>query len=244
MRILAIDIESTPNLADVWSLWNQNVSLNQLRQSSELLCFACKWVGNEDMLFYSQWSDGKDEMIRAAYQLLDTADAVLHYNGRHFDIPYLNKEFLLAGLTPPSPYRQIDLYSTVKKRFRFPSNKLDYVAKAMGFEGKVSHEGHELWVKVMAGNEDARTRMQEYNEQDVRLLEQMYRRLLPWIPGHPNRMLMMQGGCTACGSGNIIDRGSTYTGVSEYRTWQCLDCGKWMSETKRIFGAFLKEAAL
>jgi len=34
MQILLLDIETAPNTAHVWGLWNQNVSLNQLMESS------------------------------------------------------------------------------------------------------------------------------------------------------------------------------------------------------------------
>lgn len=242
MRILAVDIETSPNLAHVWSLWNQNVSLNQLRESSELLCFSAKWVGTPATMFYSRWDHGHAEMVRTAHHLLDNADAVLHFNGKSFDIPYLNKEFLLAGFTPPSPYAQIDLYTTVKKRFRFPSNKLDYVSRVMGFEGKKTHEGHELWVKVIAGDKDAQKRMRAYNEQDVVLLEQMYEKLLPWIPGHPNRALIDGWGkCSGCGSPDLIERESSFTAMSGFRRFQCLRCGTWMRETRRVNSTILRE---
>ncbi|NIV35232.1 MAG: hypothetical protein GWN58_38990, partial [Anaerolineae bacterium] len=49
-------------------------------------------------------------MLEGAWELLDEADAVVHYNGKKFDIPTLNREFVKYGFTPPSPYKQIDLY--------------------------------------------------------------------------------------------------------------------------------------
>ena len=44
-------------------------------------------------------------MIKGIHKLLDECDAVIHYNGSKFDIPTLNKEFLLHGLHPPAPYK-------------------------------------------------------------------------------------------------------------------------------------------
>jgi DNA polymerase elongation subunit (family B) len=186
------------------------------------------------MMFYSSWTHTHNEMVGHAHRLLGECDAALHYNGKRFDIPYLNKEFLIEGLGPPVPYANIDLYAVVKKRFRFPSNKLDYVSQEMGFGGKVHHEGHELWVKVLAGDEDAQRRMQEYNEQDVVLLEQMYRQLRPWIPSHPNVALIDgEGSCVVCGSMKLVERESAYTAMSKYKQFQCLKCGSWQRETAR-----------
>jgi DNA polymerase elongation subunit (family B) len=243
LKILALDIETTPNLAHVWQLWNiNNVSLTQLQASSELLCFSAKWIGSSTVKFYSEWEHGKQAMVQTAHELLDEADVALHYNGKRFDIPYLNKEFVTAGLTPPSPYQQIDLYQTVKRRFKFPSNKLDYVAQALGLEGKVSHTGHELWVKVMAGDEDARALMREYNERDTVLLEELYEKLLPWIPSHPN--VALHAGkelcCTSCGSSKLQPRESSYTALSKFDQFQCLKCGSWMRNVTRAAGTTMR----
>lgn len=239
MRTLCLDIETSPNTAQVWQLWNVNsISLAQLQESSELLCFSAKWLGEDEIFFYSDWEHGKTQMVAKAHWLLDNADAVLSYNGKAFDIPYLNKEFLLAGLSPPSPCQQIDLYTTVKKRFKFPSYKLDYVSRVMGFEGKVAHEGHALWVKVLSGDKDAMARMEAYNKQDVILLEQMYEKLRAWIPGHPNVHLMDGvGWCTTCGSHDVVERESSYTAMSRFQNYQCLACGTWIREAKRSGGS-------
>ena len=155
MRILLLDIESSPNTAHVWGLWQQNVSLNQLMESSYVLCYAAKWLGEKEMFFDSVHQSKPKKMLKGIHGLLNDADAVIHYNGSKFDIPTLNKEFLLHSFNPPSPYKQIDLLRTVRSNFRFPSNKLDYVAQRLGLGKKQEHEGHELWVKCMNGDKDA-----------------------------------------------------------------------------------------
>lgn len=240
LRILAIDIETSPNLAHVWGLWNVNVSLAQLRESTELLCFAAKWLGDDEVMFHRG-----EAMVEAAYGLLDAADVVVHWNGRRFDVPHLNREFLQAGYTPPAPFRQIDLMETVKKRFRFPSNKLDYVSRVLGLAGKVAHEGHELWVKCMAGDPEAWVTMEAYNRQDVTLLEDLYRELLPWIPGHPHRQLYGgTGRCPACSGSDVRSAGSAYTQVSKFAQYRCADCGTWLRGTKRVSGVEVTGAVL
>ena len=70
-------------------------------------------------------------MLEGIHKLLDEADAVIHYNGKRFDIPSLNKEFLLNGMFPPAPFKEIDLLTVARGRFRFVSNKLDYVAQQL-----------------------------------------------------------------------------------------------------------------
>jgi hypothetical protein len=243
VNILFLDIETTPGLADVWGMWNQNVGLSQLREAPGLLCFSAKFSDEENVDFISDHQHGRELMVKAAHYALDQADVVVTWNGRRFDIPHLNREFLEMGMTPPSPYRQVDLYQTAKRVFKFPSNKLDYVSKALGFAGKVRHEGHELWVKCMDGDEDAWRRMEEYNRQDVILLEQLYGRMLPWIPSHPSRAIDGdQTTCPKCGSSYYMQRrGYAVTAQSRYQRYQCQNCGAWSRSTKREGVSYIKE---
>jgi DNA polymerase elongation subunit (family B) len=235
MKILLLDIETSPNTAHVWGLWQQNVSINQLMESSYVLCYAAKWLGEEDIYFDSVHQSKPKAMLKGIHELLDSSDAVIHYNGTKFDIPTLNKEFLLNKLLPPSPYKQIDLLRVVRSNFRFPSNKLDYVSQRLGLGKKHAHEGHDLWVKCMNGDKDAWKRMEEYNIQDVVLLESLYDNLLPWIKNAPNRNLYQDTtGCPTCGSTRLQKRGTAVSTIGSYQRYQCRDCGSWSQGTKSV----------
>ena len=149
MKILLLDIETAPNVVHVWGLWKQNVGINQILDSGYVMCWAAKWVGEQDILFDSVAKSGTVKMLSGVYKLLNQADAVIHYNGSRFDIPTLNKEFVLQGWVPPEPYKQIDLLKVTRSQFKFPSNKLDYIARALGVGQKVKHAGHELWIRCL-----------------------------------------------------------------------------------------------
>lgn len=235
MRILLLDIETAPNLVHVWGLWQQNVHISQIMDSSYVMCWAAKWLGEKEIFFDSVHQSKPKTMLKRVHKLLEEADAVIHYNGTRFDIPTLNKEFLLNGLTPPSTYKQIDLLLTARGRFRFPSNKLDFIAQALGVGKKHKHAGHELWVKCMAGEDDAWKSMEEYNKQDVTLLEKVYEIFLPWIRNHPNVGLYNQSGeenCPNCGGTHLRPRGFAYTANTRYQRYRCGDCGTWSRSRK------------
>lgn len=235
MKILLLDIESSPNTAHVWGLWQQNVSINQLMESSYVLCYAAKWYGEKEVMFDSVHQSRPKTMLKGIHGLLNDADAVVHYNGTKFDIPTLNKEFLLHSFNPPSPYKQIDLLRVVRSSFRFPSNKLDYVAQRLNLGKKHEHEGHELWVKCMNGDKDAWKRMEKYNIQDVVLLENLYSHLLPWIKSHPNHNLFSDGHvCPNCSSSSLQRRGTAISSTGTYQRYQCRSCGTWSQSTKSI----------
>lgn len=230
MRILLLDIETAPNVAHVWGLWEQNVGLNQLLASGYVMCWAAKWFGEDEIMFDSVMQSHPKSMLKRIHALLCEADVVVHYNGKKFDIPTLNKEFVTYGMNPPSPYKQIDLLQVVKRQFKFPSNKLAYVAPELGLAPKEKHEGHEMWIKCMAKDAAAWVEMERYNRQDVGTLEELYVKLLPWIPNHPNRGLYDEPGvpcCPACGSGSLQRRGSARNAAGRYARYQCNDCGAW-----------------
>lgn len=228
MKILLLDIETSPNTAHVWGLWQQNVGINQLLESSYVMCWAAKWYGEKTIHF------GKD--LKKIYNMINEADVVIHYNGKKFDMPTLNKEFLLHGWTPPAPYKQIDLLRVVRSQFRFPSNKLDYVAQRLGLGKKVSHEGHELWIKCMAGDAAAWKRMEKYNKHDVVLLEKVYNKLLPWIKGHPNHNIYGNSdhNCPTCGSNSLQRRGFNHSITGTSQRFQCTKCGSWSQSVKTV----------
>jgi hypothetical protein len=175
-------------------------------------------------------------MLQRAWDLLNEADAVMGWNTKGFDMKHLNREFLEAGMNPPSPSVDLDLMLEVKSNFRFPSNKLDYVAQQLGLGAKVQHEGHTLWVKCMAGDDEAWERMREYQIQDVDLLIPLYQRLLPWIKNHPNYGLYSGEAecCPNCGSTQLRRQGSWKTSAGEFAKFVCGNCGKWSRSFKRM----------
>ncbi len=233
MKKLLLDIETAPNIAHVWGLWDQTIGLNQLLASGYVLCWSAKWHGKKRILFDSVQESKPKVMLRRIHQLIHDADVVIHYNGKKFDMPTLNKEFLLYDMTPPSPVKQIDLCNVARARFRFPSNKLEYVAKALGVTPKVTQRkfaGHTLWTECMNGNASAWREMKKYNCGDVITLEDVYDKMLPWIPSHPNHGLYgakLKAVCPSCGSENVMRRGITRLKTNAYARFSCKDCGSW-----------------
>jgi uncharacterized protein YprB with RNaseH-like and TPR domain len=234
MKLLFLDIETAPNSAFVWGLWNQNIGINQMIDSSKVLCWAAKWKDDKKVIYSGIDTDDHDAMIAKMHILMDQADVVCTYNGNRFDIPTLHKEFVILGLPPPAPSKSLDLFRIVRKNFKFPSNKLDYVAQKLGIGGKVKHEGFELWIKCMNNDETAWKKMQKYNKQDVILLEKLYERILPWLSGHINRNLYADGGdsCPTCGSHRLQRRGFSVSLTGRNQRFQCQDCGGWSKSSK------------
>ena len=178
-----LDIETTPLQVYTWGLWDQNIGINQIIKHTEMMCFGAKWLGQKKVTFKSAHQHGKQEMLETLHKMMDEADILIGWNSASFDHKHIRREFLEAGMEPPSPVKDLDLMSVVKANFLFPSNKLDYVAQKLGVGAKVKHSGFELWIDCMDGKASAWKEMRKYQIQDVELLDKLYNVLLPWLPG-------------------------------------------------------------
>ena len=236
-KILTLDIETSPHIASVWGLFQQNVSLNQLRECTTVISWAAKWHGKKTVIFRSDFHSGHQGLVLDMWNLLDEADIVLGWNQKGFDLKHLNREFLLAGLIPPSKYVIVDLMLETRRNFRFASNKLDHVSQQLDVGSKLSHTGMELWNGCVIENDPKSWAiMKRYNIQDVKLTEQVFDALRPWLK-MPNVNLYTGNegtACPGCGSENLTKRGTAKKATGTYQRYQCIDCAKWSTDAKRI----------
>lgn len=229
-KILTFDIETSPNFGGIWGLFNQNIGIGQLTDVTRMICFAAKWHHEKKVQFYSEFHNGREEMIRKAYELFDDADIVIGWNSKGFDVKHFKREFAKEGLTSPSPFKQIDLMHEVRREFRMTSNKLAFVAEYFGLHPKESNEGYGLWTKCLAGDAKAWAKMRSYNINDVKATEDIYDYLNSrgWIK-HPHVGLYTgeEGVCGNCGSQDLKRRGYAYTDLSKFPRYRCGNCGRW-----------------
>lgn len=244
MKILTLDIETTPHDVYAFGMWQQNIHLPFLKDPTRMLSWAAKWVGEDYTYFASEYSHSREVMVKEIYDMVNAADAIITFNGKSFDMKHLNREFVEQGLHPPTPYHNIDLLQTVRQNFKLPSNKLVYVAKWLGLdEQKMENRGLELWIDVMAGYPDAWAEMEEYNVQDVVTTEAVYFALRGWIKNHPNHGLYIEDQenpvCRNCESTHVHSKGGEYdtTGVFAYQRYKCQDCGANLRGRKNVKGS-------
>jgi len=238
VKILLLDIETISHTVRAWGLHNQFIAINQIKEPGRTICYAYKWLGEKGVAFDAEWlwegTLSYASFLEDIHKALDDADVVITYNGKSFDIPTLNKEFVLYGFPPPAPSKHIDLYQVVKRKFRFASKKLDFVCQALGLGSKTQHKGMELWNGVEDGDPKSQATMEKYNKQDVILLEKLYKRILPWISNHPSvplhKGLTDARRCPSCGGKRVQHRGFSVTRTGKYRRYQCTDCGSWGQE--------------
>lgn len=239
-KVLTLDIETSPHVAQVWGLWDQNVGLNQLRECTQVICWAAKWHGKKPVEFQSDHHTGHKEQILRMHELLSEADIVVGYNHKGFDLKHLNREFVLMGLSPPAPYKTVDLLMEMRRNFKWASNKLDHVSQQLGLGTKVSHAGMPLWTACVVENDPAAwAKMRKYNVHDVALTEQLYDAVFPWLK-LPNMNFygpakrVGEHRCPACTSENLNREGFSLTNAGKYQRFSCNACGQWSKSPHRL----------
>lgn len=227
-KILFLDIETKPAKIVSFGIRDQHIQHTQIIEDGGTICVGMKWLGKRPVEVLSDWEHGHDAMIECVHRRISEADAVASYNGNKFDLPKLMGDFLLAGLPPPPPITSIDVFLTARK-MGLISSKLAYVAPHLGLGGKLKHEGLAMWLAVMDGRPKAQRKMARYCAQDVRLLEDLYLRIRPYIANHPHMGKGKAKACGACGSERMQHRGDRRTKASIIERVQCQDCGSWDS---------------
>ena len=224
-KVLVLDIETAPARAFVWGLFDQNIAPSQIIEPSRVLCFAAKWLGDKRVQFYSERDDA-NAMVEAAWRLLDEADVVVGYNHVRFDIPHLQREMVLRGYGPPSPWVDIDLLTVVRKQFKFMSNKLGSVTAALGLDAKDDPGGFATWTAVLAGDDKAWRRMERYCKQDVEITLELFQYLRTWLKmPHAGLWSGDMRSCPDCGSMNLTPDGVHRTKTAASMRLVCESCG-------------------
>lgn len=249
-RVLLLDCETAPILGYVWSLWEQNVALNQIHRDWCVLSWSAKWLNDPpskimyaDQRYADDIEDDK-KLLKGVWKLLDEADVVITHNGKRFDIPKLNARFVQHGFQPPSTFKQIDTLALAKKHFAFTSNRLEYLTDKLNKTHKKSKhgkfDGFSLWRECLAGNQAAWKEMEKYNKADVLALEELYHRLIPWDAAGVNFSWYTdgEGHVCKCGSTQFQKRGFAYTAVGKFQCYRCSNCG---AETRDRTNLFSKE---
>ena len=224
-NILILDIERLPGLARLWQPKTDYVHIGNWTRLPSLLCFAAKWYGERKTEFVSAWGEGgMDAMVKRAWELYDAADIVVTYNGIGFDNKHLRSEWLLAGMPPPSPWKDVDLYRVNRAQFGFESKSLNHLCHRLGLDTKDGHYDAVLAELCLEGDESARRKMKRYNVGDVKITEQAYDALRPWIHTHPHTV-RQPGTCNVCGSSNLTPNGDHTPAIRDYPLFRCADCG-------------------
>lgn len=234
-RTLIYDIETTHNVVASFDLRDEYTPHTNIIQERYVVCAAWRWLGEpkvhtvsvlDNPKLYAKDPHNDLHVIQALHSVLSQADVIIAHNGDSFDQKYVETRILYHGLPALPPLTSIDTYKIAKQRFRFNSNRLDYLGKFLGLGGKKSTPPG-LWLDVLKGDKKAIHTMVDYNKRDVTLLESVFLKLRPYVANHINRELFSRTGCPRCGSTKLQSRGFHRAISRVYRRFQCQSCFGW-----------------
>jgi len=244
VRRLFFDIETSPNIGLFWECgYKLRIPHDNIVKERAIICIGYKWAG-EKQVHALTWDEAQEDqaMLSRFIPMLESADELVTQNGDRFDIPWIRTRALHHGI-PMSPHHvSVDTYKAAKYKFRFNSNRLDYLGQFMG-QGKKIKTDFDLWKDILLNNDrKALAKMVTYCKQDVRLLEQVWDKMNPYVPAKSH---VGRGLCPECGSVNVTvnKRRKTAAGYTKI-CFQCQDCGKYhtVAEGGRL-GKALQEAS-
>lgn len=231
-KVLLFDIETSPMVTYSWSNSPKFLPEHMIIKDWYVINWAAKWLFDDKMMtgvVTPEESIQRDDerIVKDLWKLLDEADIVIAHFGDAFDIKMMNGRFLKHGLNMPMSYNSIDTKKVSSRKMRLPSHSLNYVSRYLGLEQK-NPTDFSLWERCMAGESSALKEMDDYCQQDVKVLEDVYLKLRPFIQPHPQMGFNIEADakiCPTCGHDDLEKQGVYQTTVNQYDGFRCKKCG-------------------
>ena len=240
VKRLFFDIEVSPNLVYTWNVgYKQQIDYHNIVKERAIICICWRWEGDKkinEVHWDSKQSDKKllQEFIKVANQ----ADELIAHNGDRFDLPWIRTRCLFHNIDMFPNYTSIDTLKKVRSKFRLNSNRLDYISSFLGGTGKKGSTPG-LWTEVMDNKPGALDKMVKYCKNDIVILENVYKRLAPYITGNTHHGVIAGKGkcsCTECSSQNVSfsKRRVTAAGTVKLQ-FQCNDCHRYFTVSEASY---------
>lgn len=237
VKRLFFDIETSPNIGLFWSPgYKVSISYENIIKERAIICIAWKWAGDSKVNALHWDKDQNDkEMLNEFVKVLEEADEIVAHNGDNFDIKWMRTRCLIHGIPVSPNFVTQDTLKLARGKFRFNSNRLDYIADFLGF-GNKKPTGFDLWKAVLLDKDPkAMKKMLDYCKHDVVLLEKVWEKLMTYVPAKTS-VAVNASQCPECGSSNTIinKRRVTAAGYKKVQ-FRCQDCGKYHTTAESRF---------
>lgn len=241
-RRLFFDIECSPNVVFSWKTgYEITLPHDNILEERAIICICWKWEG-EDKVESLTWDRRHcdKKMLKEFIPILNSADESIGHNSDRFDLKWLKTRCLYHRIPMFPKYTTLDTLKVARNQFLFNSNKLDYIAQFLGFDGKMETGGFALWKAIVLDScpESLKT-MVIYCQKDVVLLERVYQELRTYAP-HKFNYATAYGGekydCPNCESLNThISKTSTTAAGTIKRQMKCKGCGCYFTISDRDY---------
>lgn len=238
-RRLFFDIETSPNIGLFWEAgYKKNITTDNIIRERAIICICYKWE-DEKEVYALQWDSKQNDkrMLQQFIEVANTANELVGHNGDKFDLAWIRTRCLFHGIDMFPTYQTIDTLKVARSKFRFQSNRLNYIAEFLGLGGKIKTEFN-LWKDILLNKDKvAMEKMIKYCKKDVSLLEEVYKLLGNHIAPKTHYGVVFgydRGTCPECGSEDLIknNRVVTATGLTRIQ-YKCKTCNKFHSKTDK-----------
>ncbi len=229
---LFFDIETSPNIGLFWEAgYKKNIDYSNIIKERAIICICYKWEESKEV-FEVHWDSKQCDkaLLQKFIKISNEADELVGHNGDRFDLAWIRTRCLFHGIEMFPNYITIDTLKIARSKFKFNSNKLNYIADFLGIGQKIKTE-FGLWKDiVLHKDKKAMDAMIKYCKKDVILLEKVYKALQGHIAPKTHYGMIFggeRGSCPECGSDKIIRNLVRYsaTGLKKI-VFQCKTCHK------------------
>ena len=236
---LYFDCEVSANVGLFWqSGFKLQIGTENIIKERAVICICYKWEDDKDV-YYLQWDKNQCDknLLKEFINVANEADELVGHNGDKFDLAWIRTRCLLHKIDMFPTYNTIDTLKIARSKFKFNSNRLDYIGKFLGL-GQKNHTNFDLWKDIMLKNcTKSMNIMIDYCIQDVVLLEKVHKALNNHIPAKTHYGVIFggdRGSCPECGSDEVIknNRRVMASGLVKIQM-KCKNCGKLHSKTDK-----------
>lgn len=241
MKRIFLDIETSPLLVCSWGVGRKiNISYDNVVKERSIICICWKVEGSSKVNAL-QWSATQNDkaMLLEFERIIRDADELVGHNLKSFDLPWIRARCMFHQIPTLPDYKIADTLTMARSRFRFVSNRLDYLGNFLGYGGKEDTGGFGLWKSVVLENSlSSLAKMIKYCKKDVLLVEKVYNRLSPEVPATIHAGVLSgheKWSCPRCESENVKTSKTKITakGSKSYQM-QCINCGGYYTISERV----------
>lgn len=238
-RRLFFDVEASPNIGIFWRAgFKQTIDPFGILKERTTICICYKWE-DEREVYALTWDRKQDDkkMLAKFIEIASQATELIGHNGDKYDLKWLRTRCLFHRIDMFPKYQTLDTLKIARSKFMFNSNKLDYIARFLGFKGKIQ-TGHDLWKRVFIDNDQrALEEMVKYCKRDVVELEKIFKAMSPHVEPKVHYGVLFnghRGDCPHCGSDELVRQcvRTTATGIKKIM-YRCKTCFHYHTKTDK-----------
>ncbi len=242
---LFYDLETSPNVALVWRAgYKLDVSHDSIIKERAIITIAWKWEGEKKVhaLTWDREQCDKTMLAKFLVVLAKADEAVAHF-GDGFDWPWIRTRCLFHRLKDVPMVKTVDTKAWASRNFYFNSNKLDYIARFLGSDGKIKTE-YGMWKDIVLKRcPKAMAKMVKYNRKDVQELEFVHKILMQSVPAKTHAGVLNHGekwSCPRCASEDVGAEGKRVTLAGTVtKKMRCKVCLGFYAISPKSFEAYM-----